>query len=71
MPISAPDFLINPQHLNTADPEALRATVSPEAIAAAAGLAGLICAARDPVQRAALGLGPASDLLLIGREGAR
>ena len=34
-----------------------------------AGLAGLICAARDPEQRAALGLGPTSDVLLIGSEG--
>lgn len=34
-----------------------------------AGLAGLICAARDPGQRAALGLGRDSDVLLIGSEG--
>lgn len=34
-----------------------------------AGLAGLICAAQDPQQRAALGLGPDSVVLLIGSEG--
>lgn len=34
-----------------------------------AGLAGLIAAAKDETQRAALGLGPGSDILLIGSEG--